>query len=394
MATMDIFEGDAFSIIELTRALENIPYKPATLSGSGLFGPRGVRSRTVVIESRDGTLSLIPFSERGSAYDQQTPERRDVRAFVCRQFKKQDVIWASEIQQVRDFGTESATQQVQAEVARKLGRLRNDAETTFEYHLFNGIQGLVKDPRDGATVVNYFTEFGITPATEVDFDLDNATPASGALRKRCQALIESVEDTMGGLATGAIALRAECGSAFFADLVAHKEVRETYLNTAAAADLRSRIADEVSFGGITFRRYRGGAGFGVATDKAVFYPEAVDGLFEIYHAPADTFETVNTLGQPLYARMIPDRGSRRMGAVGDRKQSAADLHPPAGAAVGAADVTIVSYVARGRSQFMPARRGSVPKLSRPNSRPRLGCSRIACAPLLPMRMRQVWRSTG
>lgn len=34
MATMDIFEGDAFSVIELTRALENIPFKPATLSGS------------------------------------------------------------------------------------------------------------------------------------------------------------------------------------------------------------------------------------------------------------------------------------------------------------------------------------------------------------------------
>ena len=89
--------------------------------------------------------------------------------------------------------------------------------------------------------------------------------------------------------------------------MAHKEARETYLNNAAAANLRSRIADEVSFGGITFRRFRGGAGFGMAVDKAVFYPEAVDGLFEISHAPADTFETVNTLGQPLYARMIPDR---------------------------------------------------------------------------------------
>ena len=182
-----------------------------------------------------------------------------------------------------------------------------------------------------------FTEFGITPATEVDFDLDNATPASGALRKRCQALIESVEDTMGGLATGAIALRAECGSAFFADLVAHKEVRETYLNTAAAADLRSRIADEVSFGGITFRRYRGGAGFGVGTDKAVFYPEAVDGLFEIYHAPADTFETVNTLGQPLYARMIPDRDRDEWVRL-EIERPAADLHPPAGAAQRKADV--------------------------------------------------------
>ena len=36
MATMDIFEGDAFSIIELTRALENIPFKPAILSGASL----------------------------------------------------------------------------------------------------------------------------------------------------------------------------------------------------------------------------------------------------------------------------------------------------------------------------------------------------------------------
>ena len=39
MATMDIFEGDAFTIVELTRALENIPFKPALLSGSNLFSP-------------------------------------------------------------------------------------------------------------------------------------------------------------------------------------------------------------------------------------------------------------------------------------------------------------------------------------------------------------------
>ena len=102
-----------------------------------------------------------------------------MRAFVCRQFKKQDVIWASEIQSVRDFGSESALQQVQTEVARRLGNLRRDAEGTFEYHLLNGIQGLVKDPKDGATVVNYFTEFAITPATEVDFGLAGETAEAG-----------------------------------------------------------------------------------------------------------------------------------------------------------------------------------------------------------------------
>jgi hypothetical protein len=307
MATMDIFEGDAFSVVELTRALENIPFKPATLSGSDLFAERGVRTRTVVIESRDGTLSLIPFSERGSGYDQQSPESRQVRAFVCRQFKKQDVLWASEIQGIREFGTESVTSQAQAEVARRMRRLRSDAEATFEYHLLNAIQGVVKDPRDGSEVINFSNEFGITPAAEIDFDLDNQSPASGVLRKKCQALIESVEESLGGLAVGPVQLRAECGSAFFADLVAHKEIRETYLNTAAASELRGRVVDEVMFGGITFRRYGGNSTIGVPTDKAFFYPQGIEGLFEIYFAPADTFETVNTLGLPLYARMIPDR---------------------------------------------------------------------------------------
>ena len=101
------------------------------------------------------------------------------------------MLWASEIQGVRDFGSETAVQQLQSEVAVKMRRLRNDAEATFEFHLFNGIQGVVKDPKDGATVINYYTEFGITPAAEVDFDLDNQSPASGVLRKKCQALIRA-----------------------------------------------------------------------------------------------------------------------------------------------------------------------------------------------------------
>ncbi len=291
-----------------------------------------------MIESRDGTLSLIPFSERGSAYEQQVPDRREMRAFVCRQFKKQDVLWASEVQSVRDFGSESATQQVQTEVAYRLRKLRQDAETTFEYHLLNGIQGIVKDPKDNATVVNYFTEFGISPAAEIDFDLDNASPASGALRKRCQALIEDVEASMGGLSAGAVQVRAECGSAFFADLVAHKEVRETYLNTAAAADLRGRVADEVSFGGITFRRYRGGVGFGVPTDKAFFYPGGHRGALRDLLRPRRHLRDGQHARPAALRPHHPRPGSRRMGAARDREQSAADLHPAAGAALGAADL--------------------------------------------------------
>ena len=92
--------------------------------------------------------------------------------------------------------------------------------------------------------------------TNARVGINNQSPASGALRKRCQALIESVEESLGGLAVGPVQLRAECGSAFFADLVAHKEIRETYLNTAAANELRGRAVGEagqlsVAYGNIT-----------------------------------------------------------------------------------------------------------------------------------------------
>jgi hypothetical protein len=44
-----------------------------------------------MIESRDGMLAPSRFSGRGSPHAQQVPERRDVRAIVCRQFDEIDV---------------------------------------------------------------------------------------------------------------------------------------------------------------------------------------------------------------------------------------------------------------------------------------------------------------
>jgi hypothetical protein len=262
-----------------------------------------------------------------------------MRAFVCRQFKKQDVLWASEIQSVRDFGSESVTQQVQTEVAYRLRKLRQDAETTFEYHLLNGIQGLVKDPKDHATVVNYFTEFGITPGTEFDFDLDNASPASGVLRKRCQALIESVEESMGGLSAGAVQIRAECGSAFFADLVAHKEVRETYLNTAAAADLRGRVAR----GQLRWHHFPPLPGRGRLHGpdrQGVLLSRGRRGAFRDLLCPRGHLRD-GQHARPAALRPHDLRpGSRRVGPARDREQPAPDLHAAAGAALGAADLMV------------------------------------------------------
>ena len=68
------------------------------------------------------------------------------------------------------------------------------------------------------------------------------------------------------------------------------------------------------FAGITFEEYRGQATDAngnarrfIAAGEAHAFPLGTVDTFATYFAPADFNETVGTLGQPLYARTIPDR---------------------------------------------------------------------------------------
>src|SRR6185369_1256410 len=105
-------------------------------------------------------------------------------------------------------------------------------------------------------------------------------------------------------------VRAECGDAFFDDLIANPEVRASYLAQQEASQLRGCYVQggqsfgEFDFGGITWENYRGtvGATDFVNTDKCHIYPMGVPNLFRSYFAPGDYMETVNTIGQRMYAK--------------------------------------------------------------------------------------------
>ena len=72
-----------------------------------------------------------------------------------------------------------------------------------------------------------------------------------------------------------------------------------------------------TFGGITFEEYRGQASdingtvrkF-IAPGEAHAFPLGTVDTFGTYLAPADFNETVNTLGQPLYAKQEPRKFER------------------------------------------------------------------------------------
>jgi hypothetical protein len=310
MLTMDVFNQDAFRATSLTAAVDQLAYVPGLLRGMpGLFVPVPIRTTQVFIEERTNTAALIQTTPRGSPPAQKGGDARKVRGFSTVRVAQKSRIMADELQGIRAFGSETELKSLQIEVARRQLKMRQDIELTMENLLLGCVQGTVLDA-DGATIYAWDTEFSQTIPAEVDFDLDNASPASGVVRKACNTAVRSILRGLKGLGGNNVQIVALCGDAFWDDLTAHSEVRQTYLNWTAAADLRAGNAyQQFSYGGVNFVNYRGtddGSTVAIDTNKAKFFPINA-GIFQIAQAPAETFDFVNTLGQQMYSWIVTDK---------------------------------------------------------------------------------------
>ncbi|WP_324699793.1 major capsid protein [Novosphingobium sp. RL4] len=85
-------------------------------------------------------------------------------------------------------------------------------------------------------------------------------------------------------------MHALVGDAFYDALINHPQVRETYLNWSAAADLRGNISfGDFEYGGITWHNYQGtddNSTVAVGVDNAIFFPVGAQDVFKKSMAPA------------------------------------------------------------------------------------------------------------
>ncbi len=128
-----------------------------------------------------------------------------------------------------------------------------------------------------------FTEFGVTAYAEIDFDLDNASPAPGAVRRS--------PTTSGARSREACPTTTStrfAGPTFFDDLITHPEVEKAYDRWLDGAFLRQgQTRGSFEYAGLVFEEYRGKLGTVDFTDaEAYFFPVGVPGLFRQYNAPA------------------------------------------------------------------------------------------------------------
>lgn len=311
MASMDIFNNSAFSMTSLTGAVSKVGYKPQLLGSLGIFEPMPVRTRTVFVDRRENKMVLIPSSPVGAPPKELQVDPRNAVPLKTTRLAEGFTLYAEEIQGIRAFGSESEFAQVQAEYLRRMASVRDDMDLTHEFHRLGALQGLLLDADGTSVIYDYFTEFGVTKPAVIDFDLDNPTPVPGSLRKKCAEVVRSMTRSSKGAFTQGTTIHALVGDAFFDDFITHPEVEKTYLNWAAAADLRQdQSFGAFTFGGITWHNYRGtddNTTVAINPDEAKFFPVGAKDVFKKAMAPAEFGPYVNTLGQDTYAINIVDR---------------------------------------------------------------------------------------
>lgn len=302
MLTLDIFNGDAFSVSSLTKAINDTPYSPGRIGELGYFSEEGIPTTSLMIERQGTVLSLVPNLPRGASGSTKDSDKRKMIPIATTHLPQRASVLADEVQGIRAFGTTTELQTVQGIVDKRLSKMRRDIDVTMEYQRIGAIKGQILDA-DGTTVLlDLNTTFATTQGTK---SLILGTPGTNVRNKIIEAR-RMAEVALGNLMYKG--LRCLCSQTFFDALVSHAKVESTYERYQIAGQvgevLRSDLRAGFVYGGVIFEEYRGTVGgidF-IGAGDAYMIPEGVPDLFITNFAPADYMETVNTMGLPYYAK--------------------------------------------------------------------------------------------
>lgn len=308
MANLADIENDAaFGLVNMSQTFKDSPYVEQFLEQFFEFIPASTKD--IVIEKKGSTLSLIPFSSRGDALAEASQNPREMVYLPSGRLAKGSTIQASELSGLRAMGKAEALATLKERIDDDTFELKSDMNISLEYLRLAALQGKVLDPKDGTEIVNFYEKFGVTQSPEVNFDLSNDT---SDIKLHCQTERNRIIKASGGAVTPQTQVVGLCDFGFWTKLTSHPQVVETYLNQAAASELRNSVGnlyDKFLYGNILWYHYRGTDDEKVAigADKCRLFPTGVRKNLVHSASPADEFEAfVNKKGQKTYSMVEPD----------------------------------------------------------------------------------------
>jgi hypothetical protein len=329
MPSLDIFNSDAFSVVQLTQAINEINYKAGRIGRMGLFDVDRISTTTAMVEVQGNIIRVVGPTPRGGPGNTLPKDGRSLIPLLVPHFEIDDAVNADEVQNIRAFGSESDLETVVAKVNRRQMNHVDSFALTEEQTRMGAITGQVVYQRasDGELympTLDLFSTFGIAAPAPIAFDLG---ASDGSFMTQCSTAIRRVSNTLGGVSFDRV--HAFVGDTFFDNLLQSPEVRETFKGTSQAEWLRQqKVAQGLEsmswgafeYGGIVWENYRGGTYLNtngetttfIEPDEAQLFPVGVPGLFKTIYAPADYIETVNTLGERLYTKQWEAPNGKRV----------------------------------------------------------------------------------
>ncbi len=287
---MDIFR-DYFTRENLVRSLAQAPYTPGRLGELGLFEVTPLTSTTLAVEedAKDAGKILTAIA-RGAPRQKSGLDKRKVHTFTTQTYSDSGEVYADEVLNARGAGTSGAAEIIANRRDRLVAKLRRNMDYTHE------------SLRMACLLAPGTTEFGSAPASAI---IAVQTDATKTRQEIFNKIIAPIEAALDGIPfTG---IHVFCSDGYWSDLIENKQVRETYLNWQAAAELRGDPRQAFSFGNVTWERYRGTSLVKIADNEAVAFPVGASDTFWMGLAPTDTMESVGTgaMGQPYYLGSKP-----------------------------------------------------------------------------------------
>ena len=303
MATLDIFQDDAFSVTSLSSTITDIPDVPTKLGDKGLFQEEGISTTSFMIERQGSSIKLLPTAPRGGVREPVALGPRKLIPLHALHIPASWSVMADEVQGIRAYGSETEVEQASTLVLRKLGVVRASMDLTHEHMRVGALKGQVLDA-DGSLLLDVYDAFGMTQQTQF---WNIAAAANGDPKASIIALKAMIRAKMGGRSFGRI--RVICSLGFFTALVQNNKMIKAWELWNQGAYLRTDQVNggDFDFAGVIFEVYDGGTSAGdfIPDGIAYAYPEGVPGMFQSKFAPADYMETVNTQGLPFYAKQEP-----------------------------------------------------------------------------------------
>ncbi len=297
------YDNPQFEVAELTAAINLLPNKPGRIGQLGIFpDDRGVRTTTVRIKLKNGSLTILSAKERGEDGDRSDNSKQVVKHVGIPHFPHPGEILPDEYQNLQAFGSESELEQLSQVMNDKLAGLLDNHDVTIEWCRMGALKGIVTDG-SGNVLENFYTLFGITQKIITFTFSDEAFD----VRKTCLDLKRHIEKNLKGDVMDGV--RSLVSSEFFDGLTGHPTVKEAFANWEAAQDrLGGDMRSGFKFGGIIWEEYNASVDQGGETkrfidaNKGHAFPEGTRNTFDQVNAPADFVETANTIGLPVYAK--------------------------------------------------------------------------------------------